>query len=333
MHHPRALGLALAVTAAISFGLGPVLAKGLFDAGLGWLETVFWRFAIGALVSWIWLLTRPSSRRALRELSRHRWLVLAVIGSMMAANTSAYYAAIELVPVSLAALIQAIYPAIVAVLSVRFGHMASGPRPWVALVMAIGGVALVIGGFQVGGSAMGIVLAVLSPLIYAFVMVFSAQIAGERRGTTAASRTGGGPDTDSAVAAAVMLSAATAALFAVSVVLGRPVGPTSVPTDAWPSLLVLGLVTGGLGMQAMYAATARIGAAQTALVDTLEPVSAVILAAIFLGERLEPVQLLGGAIVLAGVVIAQTAPPGARGGPIPAADSGESGVRRDQWRR
>ncbi len=187
---------------------------------------------------------------------------------------------------SLAALIQAIYPAIVAVLSLRFGHMASGPRPWVALVMAIGGVALVIGGFQVGGSAMGIVLAVLSPLIYAFVMVFSAQIAGERRGATAASRTGGGPDTDSAVAAAVMLSAATAALFPVSVVLGRPVGPTGIPTDRVAEPARPWLVTGGLGMQAMYAATARIGAAQTALVDTLEPVSAVILAAIFLGEQL-----------------------------------------------
>jgi drug/metabolite transporter (DMT)-like permease len=86
-------------------------------------------------------------------------------------------------------------------------------------------------------------------------------------------------------------------------------------------------------MQAMYAATARIGAAQTALVDTLEPVSAVILAAIFLGERLEPVQMLGGAIVLAGVVIAQTAPPGAHRGPIPAADSGDSGLRRGQSRR
>jgi drug/metabolite transporter (DMT)-like permease len=63
-----------------------------------------------------------------------------------------------------------------------------------------------------------------------------------------------------------------------------------------------------LAIQAFYASSARIGAAQTALVSTVEPVWTIALATLVFGEYLSPVQLVGGALVLGGVVLAQTTP-------------------------
>ena len=42
--------------------------------------------------------------------------------------------------------------------------------------------------------------------------------------------------------------------------------------------------------------------------STVEPVWTIALATALFGERLEPIQLLGGALILAGVVLSQTTP-------------------------
>jgi drug/metabolite transporter (DMT)-like permease len=50
-----------------------------------------------------------------------------------------------------------------------------------------------------------------------------------------------------------------------------------------------------------------IGATRTGLVGTVEPVLAGFIAWVVLAERLAPVQVLGAAVVLAGIVVAESA--------------------------
>jgi drug/metabolite transporter (DMT)-like permease len=45
-------------------------------------------------------------------------------------------------------------------------------------------------------------------------------------------------------------------------------------------------------------------------VSTVEPIWTIVLANLLFGELLGPLQLVGGAMILAGVVIAQTGPTG-----------------------
>ena len=73
-----------------------------------------------------------------------------------------------------------------------------------------------------------------------------------------------------------------------------------------------------LAIQTFYAGARRIGAAQAALVSTVEPLIIVTLAGVFLGEVLAPVQLVGAGLILVGVLIAQTGER-PRGAPEPAA--------------
>ena len=64
------------------------------------------------------------------------------------ATPGTYYAGLETVPPSLAGVLVYLYPAIVAVLSVRYATRLAGRRPWIALGIALVGVVLALGGID-----------------------------------------------------------------------------------------------------------------------------------------------------------------------------------------
>jgi len=305
----RALGIALAAVSACGYGSGPLFAKSVYGAGLDWLALLYWRFLLGGLLVWAWALVVPANRAGLRALPRRRVVALLGLGAFFAANASTYYAALQYISASLASLIVYIYPALVAVLSIRFGHGLHGRRPWAALGVVSAGVALTIGGIETHPEPIGLVLAVSSPCIYAIYIVMAARLAGERRGETANDRTGGdGAETRPAVAAAIMISATFVVVALLAAATGEPIVPWRVPGGAWYGLAGIAVFSTAVAISAFYAGTARIGAAQAALVSTVEPVWTISLAALLFGERLSTVQLVGGALVIAGVIVAQTTP-------------------------
>lgn len=307
MDRRRLTGIALAAASAIGYGSGPLFAKGVYAAGVDWLGLLAWRFLVAAIVSWAWLLL--SDRAGLRRLDRRRLAALVGLGAFFILNAGTYYAALETVPASLASLIVYMYPALVAVLTIRFGRTLDGRRPWIALGVVTTGVVLTIGGIEAGTvDPVGLALAIASPLIYSVYIIVSARLAGERRGATATDRAGGA-EIPPAVAAAIMVTATAAVTWVVAIARGgEPLVPSAVPPEAWPGLLGIAILSTALAIQAFYAASARIGAAQTALVSTVEPVWTITIATLFFGEYLSPVQLVGGALVLGGVILAQTTP-------------------------
>jgi drug/metabolite transporter (DMT)-like permease len=309
MDRRHLLGVALAAASACGYGSGALFAKSVYATGIDWLALLYWRFLVGGLLVWAWALLVADNRTAFRQLSRRRVLALLGLGAFFVGNASTYYAALEYVSASLAALIVYIYPALVAVLSIRWGHGLRGRRPWIALALVTTGVVLTIGGIEAKAEPIGIALIVSSPIIYSVYIMLAAHLAGERKGETAASRTGGaGAETRPAVAGALMLTGTFAVVGALAVLAGEPVLPGQVPAGAWFGLLGIAIFSTAVAISAFYAATARIGAAQTALVSTIEPVWTITLATLLFGESLAPLQLVGGALVIGGVILAQTTP-------------------------
>jgi drug/metabolite transporter (DMT)-like permease len=316
----RAAGLLLIVISAAGFGSGTVISKPIYGTGLDWLQLLAWRFTIGAALAWAWILLSPSRRASIRRVGRRQALAAILLGVWYTGNAGTYYAGLETVPASLAGVLVYLYPAIVAVLSVRYATRLSGRRPWVALGIALVGVVLALGGIDLATpppiAGIGLILA--SPLIYAGWIVLSARLAGERTDHLAPADAGADRVDDAAAASALMISA-TAVVFVVGTLLtGRPYAPADIPSDAWPYLAAIGFAGTFLAIQTFYAGSRRIGAAQAALVSTVEPLIIVTLAGLALHETLAPVQLLGAALIIVGVLIAQTArrSPGA---PEPAA--------------
>jgi drug/metabolite transporter (DMT)-like permease len=304
----RLLGLALIVVSAAGFGSGTVISKPIYAAGLTWAQLLAWRFSIGALLAWGWLLVSPERRAALSRLGRRQALIAVGLGVWYTGNAGTYYAGLETVPASLAGVLVYLYPAIVAVLSVRYAARLTGRRPWIALGIALVGVVLALGGVDLsaGGSLSGIALILLSPVIYAGWIILSARLAGERTDRLAHETVGDGHVDDASAAGALMISATAVVFVAVAVATGRPLAPDRISTAAWPYLLAIGFLGTFLAIQTFYAGSRRIGAAQAALVSTVEPLIIVSLAFVFLQERLGPIQLVGGALIILGVLIAQT---------------------------
>jgi drug/metabolite transporter (DMT)-like permease len=96
--------------------------------------------------------------------------------------------------------------------------------------------------------------------------------------------------------------------WALAIATGRPVLPADIPGAAWPGIVGIGLISTFVSIQTFYAGTKRIGAAQASLISTFEPVWTISLASILLAESLGPVQLIGGALVIGGVLLAQSGP-------------------------
>jgi drug/metabolite transporter (DMT)-like permease len=320
MDRRRSLGIVLVVVSAAGFASGTILSQPIYAAGLDWLQLLAWRFAIGAGLAWTWLLISGARRAALARLGRRQAGVAAGLGVWYTGNAGTYYAGLQWVPPSLAGVLVYLYPAIVAVLSVRYATRLSGRRPWIALGIALVGVVLALGGIDLDPPppVYGILLILASPVIYAGWIVLSARLAGERTDRLA-HESDDATRADSAAAATTLMISATAVVFVAAAILtGRELAPGRIPAEAWPYLLAIGFASTFLAIQTFYAGAKRIGAAQAALVSTVEPLIIVTLAAVLLDDVLAPIQLVGAGLILVGVVIAQTGER-PRGAPEPAA--------------
>jgi drug/metabolite transporter (DMT)-like permease len=321
MDQRRATGIGLIVVSAAGFGSGSLLAAPVYAAGLDWLTLLGWRFLLGAVLGWGWVVISAPRRAAASRMARRPTLVALALGAMFTGNAGTYYAALEQVPAALASVLVYTYPVIVAVLSLRFGSRLQGRRTWLALALAVVGVVLALGGIDASHAppAFGIALVLASALIYSGWIILSARLSGERRDRVASeSPTAEDAATsDSAVTTAVMMSSTAAVFMTAGALTGRPLDPGAVPAAAWPSIIGIAFLASFLAIQTFYAGARRIGAAQAALVSTFEPVYIVVVAAIILGQILGPLQLVGATLILIGVVVAQTAPR-PRGAPEPA---------------
>ena len=181
----------------------------------------------------------------------------------------------------------------------------AGGGPGRALAIALAGVALAVGNIDPGSAPpiWGLLLMVASPLIYSVWIVLAARLGGEDRDGVGSE---GGGAVDPTVVGAIMLTATAATYWISAVAVGRPVLPGQIPEAAWFGIAGVGVVSTFIAVQAFYAGAHRIGAARAALVSTVEPIWTIVLASLLFAEMLGPLQLVGGAMILAGVVIAQT---------------------------
>jgi len=314
------VGIILIVASAAMFGSGAFFARAAYNAGMTALPLLTWRFVFAALVAWSLLLVTGSGRRSLRSIDRRRLVVLLALGVLYVGNAGSFTAALATVPVPLVSIIAFLYPALVAVLSVRFVRRLEGRRAWVALAVSTLGIALAVGGIPAGADIpiSGLLLAFTCPIVYAVWIVLAARLGGERPTRTTvpelhedglhiapmdAESAPNGPDV--IPSSAIMASATAVGAALLAVLAGDRIAPADVPAGAWLALAGFGTFT-ALAFRWFLAGTRRIGAARASILSTVEPVYTIVLASILLGETLSPIQLVGGALVIAGVILAET---------------------------
>jgi drug/metabolite transporter (DMT)-like permease len=294
-------GLLIAVAGAVLFAVNGNVSKVVLQSGLSSLELVSARSAgAAAVLLGITAVLRPASLRVgWRELR-----FLAVYGLTGIAMVQwLYFVAIQRMPVGIALLFEYTAPLMVA-LWVRFvQHQPVRSRLWLGLACALFGLALVAELWR------GMVLDPLGLVsaLGAAAALGAYYLMGEH-----------GQRQRDPVSLMGYSFGFSALLWAVVQPwwtfpfhrLGATVElPGALPGHTSLGVLVLWIVV--LGTVAPFLlvllAIQHIGAARVGLVGMLEPVGAGIIAWVLLGESLNAPQVLGSAVVLVGIVLAETA--------------------------
>ena len=295
-------GVVYATLAAFLFALNGSVSKTVLESGLSSQRLVELRSA-GAAICFLLavLLTRP---RSLRAGPREAVFLLTagVIGIGLVQFF--YFVAIGRLPVGIALLLEYLAPVLV-VVWVRFVRKESvRSRIWAALALSVLGLVIVADAWQgLSLDGVGVLGGLAAAAALATYYLTSERGLGRRDPLSLAAWTFGA----SAVFWSVVQPWWT---FPWDDVLRAVPLPGPLPDADVPAYLLVGWVV-VLGTVVPYGlillALGSLGSARTGLLGMAEPVLAAGVAFVVLGEELSPVQLLGGAVVLTGIVLAETA--------------------------
>lgn len=292
----RSAGIALCLLSAVGFGLMAIFAKEAYAAGLGVIALLAARFALAAFVLWAIVAVRAHVRRERAAAAGASFArpslrsVLACLGLGAigyAAQAGLFFSALQRIDASLTSLLLYTYPALVFCGALALGREHVTPWKALALALASAGTALVLlGGGTRGLQAAGVLLALGSGFVYATYILVAEGVVRQ---------------IDSVTLGALVATGA-AATFLMAGAAGGGLRFTA-PGWLWIAAIatlstVLPIVTFMLGME-------RVGSSTASIVSTFEPVVTVALAVALYGERLGPLQALGGLLVLAAVIALQ----------------------------
>lgn len=279
----RRIGLALIIISAASFGVMPIFARLAYNAGAEPITVLFLRFTIAAgVMNLIMAVRRTAYPRG------HILFELILLGAIAYVGESlAYFLALEMASAGLVALLLYIYPALVTALSAIFLKEHLTRVKIVALFLALSGTALTIR-ISGGGSPLGILLGIAAAVDYAIYILLGSRIV--RRSGPMGSTT-------------VIITSAAGVYVGIVAIHGAtfPTAPTG-----WIAIIAIALISTVLAFVTFFAGLKRIGPTTTSTLSTFEPVVAIVLAAIVLGETISPIQILGGILILAAVVLLAT---------------------------
>ena len=286
------LGYALALGAAASFGLGGVIAKGLFNSGYDPALLAEFRMVLAFVV---FLVVVALARRDALRIRPADLPLFAAFGIFAVAGvTAVYYQAIKLIPIGVVLVIE--YTAPILLLGwARLRGRTVGGRLWVAAGLALVGCFFVAGVYDAGLrelNGLGLGLAVLAALIFALYFALAERIS--RSYSTAT----------------LLVWGFGFAALGWGIVHPLWLLPwTTTPSEIWVQIALVVLIATLVPFALELLAVSLIPAARVGLVATSEPVVGAAAAWIALGERLELPQIAGGLVVLLAIVIAQTLRP------------------------
>lgn len=294
------LGLLFAGASAVAFSLSGVFASGLLDTGWSPGAMVLARVAIATLV--VLPLGIVSLRGDWQPVRKNLGLI-AVYGAVSVAGCQfAYFSAVQHMPVGPALLIEYTAPAAV-VLWFWLRHRQRPTRATIGgTLLAAVGLVLVLNlvSGAPGATAVdpvGIAWALVAMLGVSTYFVINANV---DTGLPPLALAAGG------------LTTATLALGVLGVTGLMPLEYSAAPpvyagtaVPWWLPVLGLGIITAGFAYVAGIAAGRLLGPRLSSFVGLFEVVSAIGFAWLLLGELPQPIQLLGGALILAGVIAVQ----------------------------
>ena len=256
------------IAAVMMFGSSGIVASTL---PLSAFEVCLMRLIIGALsMGLIFVVTR---QRLPRHVGRRQYLFVALSGACLGLAMMTIFAAYRLLGVGLGAVLAATAPVITMALSpLLFKERLRIP------VMV--GFAIVVGGLL---------------LLNASALEGTLSVPGILMGLAIT----GVPCTTIQLAPAVAVALAVAAAGEGFAFIGR------IPSSSWPTVIALGAVFTALAYFLYYRAIDQLPMQTVSVCAYAEPLTAVVLGALALGEVMTPVQLAGACCIIGGALLGE----------------------------
>lgn len=284
--------------AALGFGVLVLSLSGLF---VRWAQapgpvTSFYRMAIAGLILLPVLLLRNRASGAgfLGCLRPQRWLVFPAAGGLLTAlDHSTWSTAVNTTRVANATLLNNIAPLWVALFAALAWRERLRGRFWLGLAVALSGAAVVLSGDMLFSPQQngGNMLALLSSLFYAGYFLVT------QRGRSRM---------DALTYVCLVDVFAALGLLGINQAFGMPLSGFSSIT--WLVFLIAALVSQIGGYFAIAYALGHLPASVVSPTMVMQPVLSALLAFVFAGESLAPLQWAGGLVAVAGIYLVNNRP-------------------------
>ena len=278
-------GYLFAAIAAASYGTNPIFAIPLYREGISVTSVLFMRYAMAVAI--MFFATMIKSPKAFVIKPKYVGL-LAFMGILMVLSSIALFESYKYLSAGIASTLLFFYPVMVAIIMAIFYKERLTKKSWACLVTAFLGVVILSknddGGFI---SLLGLTLVMLSSLSYAIYLVYI------NRGPMKKINT-------STVTFYVILGG-----FLVMIPYCLLDGGLMLPktTPAWINAIGLGFFPTVISLIFTSRAIALIGSTETAIFGALEPLTAVILGILILGETLTITPAIGMILIFVSVTV------------------------------
>lgn len=296
VHRTSRSGVLVALLSAVSFGLSGPFGKALTETGWSPEAAVLARIVGGAVV--LLPLVLLVGRSAIAGLRRAPVTVIAYGLIAVAGAQVCFFNAIQHLSVGVALMLEYLAP----VLVIGWIWMRTRRRPpvptLVGVVVALTGAVVVLD--VTGGASIdlvGVAWGLSAAVCLAFYFVVSAKQ---------------GDAVDPFVLSAAGLAVGAVGIFAAGAlgVLPLHAGTADVALAGsvlswWVPVLVLAVVSAAMAYVLGIVGSRALGASTASVIALVEVLCAVVAARVLLGQAITPVQMLGGAAILAGAAIVQ----------------------------
>lgn len=281
-HH---LGALLVLASAAGFATLAIFIKIAYAAGANLLTVLTMRFLLASLFLWIVLKPLGISPHISKKTAAQLFLMGALgYGSM----SFLFAAALQYLPASLAEMLLFTYPVIVSLLSFIIGAEQFSWVKGLALLICSSGLILILGVSFASVNQFGVILGLSGAIIYSCYILVSNRVL---------------KDIHPLVATTYVCSSAALTFLVYAGTTGQLM--LALPLNGW--LALLGIVFFGtiVGILCFFAGITRVGATNASIISTAEPIITVLLSALVLGEHLTLLQILGGSLIIASIIILQ----------------------------
>jgi drug/metabolite transporter (DMT)-like permease len=281
-------GTLLVILSAAGFATLAIFLKFAYAAGTNLMTILAFRFIVAALFLGLVLRWRGISLL----LDAGMTLRLLAMGALGYGSMAFLFAAsLYYLPASLSAMLLYTYPAIVSLLSFALGDERFTETKGTALTLCLAGLVLVLGTSFTGIHPVGVLLSLGAAVSYSCYIVVGSRLL----------------KNVNCLLATFYVCSAAALVFTVIGLLTDGL-QLVLPLSTWLILLGIAVFPTIIGVLCFFAGLSRVGATNASMISTLEPIITIFLSVALLGERITPLQMGGGLLILGGIIILQLWP-------------------------